>query len=608
MEFFDVVFPQNLNPLTYRVSDALKGAVRPGMLVSAELKKTAKKGIVLRPALTPPQGEIKEIKEVIGQEPVLSNAMLRLMTWMSEYYFAKEGAVLKSMLPREFFEKIKPVGQAIKKASQATEDSPDNPLLRSVRESIRKKYYKTFLFHAFSTHEELSFLTELIKGVRNIIILCPDIAEIRHIEGLIKESAGERLTVFHSGLSKGKRTEALQKITSGVSDIVLGSRSAVFAPLKEVSLIAVLHEESTAYKEEGGVRFNARDIAVMRGYLEGATVVLSSICPSVESYHNAKTGKYTLLEAERSFLRPKVRVVDLRSTDSFISRTLRRVSEARIKKGERVMFIVNRRGYSMLRCRDCNHFETCNNCHIPLVFHKEEKVLRCRYCGRKNTPPEVCPKCGGLLVPAGAGLERVKEELMTLNPVGVEQRSELKVLAETDTKLVIGTKLLARRHELREGFSLAAVLNADAYLYVPDFRSKERAYQELVYTAEKVASGGELFIQTFNPRAALFNYIRRFNFRGFYEKELSERKSLMYPPFSRMALLTVEADTLPEITVKNNNTEILGPVPSVTKRGKHVWKILCKASSRKDLGRAAKEILRRLKGFKVSVDVDPISV
>lgn len=611
VEFFDVVFPLDLGPLTYRAPAPLEGHIVPGMLVRAGIKKSVKNGVVLRPAVNPPEGRIKEIAAAVGEGPLLSPAMLSLLRWMSEYYFRKEGAVLKGMLPREFFEKVKPGKQ--RKAPPAhgmhvetVVDAPEASLLEAIRDNARKKYYKTFLLHAPSTRYELSFVLEAVRGLKNVIVLCPEHAEVVQVEGALKEAAGDRLAVLHSGLSRGRRAEALERIGSGRADIVLGSRSAVFAPLREVSMIAVLREEDPSYKEEGGIRHNARDVAVMRGYLEGAPVLLSSICPSVESHHNAMEGKYTLLKPQ-AHGRPKVRVIDMRGSRTPVSVKLLEASRAGMQKGERVMFVINKKGYSMLQCGDCGMLLTCSQCGIPMVFYKAEGLLRCRYCGLKSPPPDTCPVCGGLIGPVGMGIERLEEELKAFGPVGVQSRAALKVLMETEAKLAVGTKLLARRPELREGFSLAGVVNADAYLYVPDFRSTERAFQDLLYTAERIRPGGELFIQTRNPRANLFRYIRRYDFKGFYRDELLERKALMYPPFSRMALLTVEGAEAPG-AFSREGVEALGPIASLTKRGRSVWKILLKAPSRRDLRQAVGQAVRGLKGRKVTVDIDPISV
>lgn len=306
MEFADVIFPLNLGPLTYKVSEGLKDAVCPGALVIAEIKKNPTRGIVLGPPLNPPEekirGKIKEIKEVLGGEAVLSAPMMKLIGWMAEYYFTSEGSVLKGILPGEFWQ-LKSYGAPEHRSAppevqeHAGEQGATERGISAVRENLKKKYYKTFLLHASSTAQELSFLLEAMQGMRNVIVICPEHSELKHAEEAIRPHVGDRLTVYTGNMTKKKRREALEGIIAGQSDIVLGNRSAVFAPLKEVSLIAVLREENISYKEERGVKYNARDMAVMRGYLEGATVVLSSIFPSVESYHNAALGKYSLIES-----------------------------------------------------------------------------------------------------------------------------------------------------------------------------------------------------------------------------------------------------------------------------------------------------------------------
>jgi primosomal protein N' (replication factor Y) len=216
------------------------------------------------------------------------------------------------------------------------------------------------------------------------------------------------------------------------------------------------------------------------------------------------------------------------------------------------------------------------------------------------------------MAPLGAGVERIEEELKALEPVAVEGggKAALKVLSSSESSLVIGTKLLSRRPELREGFSLAGVVNSDAYLHAPDFRSSERAFQDLMYTAERIRPGGELIIQTRNPGAGLYRNIRRFDLGRFCAGELKERKALGYPPFSRLALITVESGEMPEggMNKTHHEVEVLGPAPALTKRGRRVWKILLKSRTRQALRPALVRVLRKLGGAKVSVDVDPISV
>jgi primosomal protein N' (replication factor Y) len=615
MEFFDLVFPQNVGPLTYRVPEPMRGDVVPGMLVSAEIRKSVKRAVVLRPQFKPPGGELKEIKSIESEGPVLSGPMLRTLEWMAEYYFSNEGLVLKSVLPREFFERVK----ARKSSSAVAEeqaayvpgalDERALAALDEIRENVSKRHYKTFLYHAPSTGDELSFTLEAIRGCGNVIILAPEHTGMKYLEKALRDVAGDRLVLYHGAMSGGARTQAIEKILSGEGDVVLGSRMAVFAPLKEVSLIAVLHEENTAYKADSGVRYSARDMAVLRGFEESATVLLTSICPSVGSWHNAETGKYNLMEGVTSRLRPEVRVIDMRRSKSAISKKLQDAAASRIGKEQRAMFVINRGGYSMLRCGDCGEVISCKDCSVPLIYHKKDKSLRCTYCGAEARPPEVCLNCGGILEPAGAGVERVLEEMDSLNPFGVQTGAPLKVLTDTGEKLIVGSRGIARQEAASGGFSITGLLNADTYRYVPDFRATERAFKELIYLADKTAPGGQLFIQTLSPRDGLFSLARKFDFRGFYRRELSERKALGYPPYQRMVLLSATGTFLDAAGRGNfNDVEVLGPVPAMTKRGKRITKLLLKSSSRKALRSALKKILKGRPSREVAVDVDPIWV
>ena len=587
----------------------------PGMMVAAEVGKTIRHGIVLRPAAAFKGTGTKPIAEVIGSGPVLGGAMLKLLDWMSGYYFSLEGMVLKDMFPREFFHEVKPRRGALPMEVKGPDlqyglDEKAYKVLDGLRENVAGGKYKSYLLHTPSTRYELSFLIEAIKGLRNVIILVPEHADIKHIAGVIEEAVGGGLAVYHGGLSRGKRSESLKRIVSGEADIVLGSRSAVFAPLKEISLIAVLHEEATAYKSESGTRYNARDMAVMRGYLEGATVLLSSICPSVESYHNALRDKYEYVDASDAGTRPKVRILHIKETRLSVSKGLRDALRRTIGEGERAMLYINRRGHSMLRCGDCGYMPTCQNCSIPMVFFKSKKLLKCGYCGLEARPPETCPECGATgMDSAGVGLERVEEELKALSPVGVESKQKKRVEVIIDEEhpapLTIGTRLITRRPELSGHYLLAGVINGDAYRYMPDFRSTERAFQDLVYTADRTAPGGELIVQSRAPRSPLFGYLRRFDFKRFYSSELKDRESLLYPPFSRIVLITIYSAKDPGV-VKLKDAEVLGPVQGLTKRGQKVYKILLKARSRKELQPAVKELLSRLRDHKVVLDVDPI--
>ncbi len=671
MEFFDVLFPINLNPLTYRCPDTLLDTAEPGMIVSAPLKNRTAKGIVIGKSLMVPPGDlkdvdniyvIKDIQKVYSDAPVLSSKMINLLRWMSEYYLAEQGIVLKNMLPKEAFTKVKqrktkgpphppsipPLPRGDTEGSKGGwGDYPLNTInindgaVSGIRDSIHKNTYRTFLLHAPSSVYEYSFLIKILTGIENAIFLIPEISFIDNLYPLLNERFGERVCLFHSGLSSGKRSEAIERILSGRSDIILGTRSAVFAPLKKVSLIAVLHEHNSSYKQEGGLYYSSRDIAVKRGYFERATVLLSSICPSIESLHNCKKGKYTLLEPASDIKKPRVRVIDMRYEKLIkpcLSKTVVDASARYIKKDKKVMFVINRKGHStLLQCTDCNYIEECPNCKIPLVLYKTDtenrhgsQVIRCHYCGYITKVPDSCGRCKGYDVKLlGAGTQRVQEDIEEL--VGIKtlrldsdrsrRRSEIEGLIgdiyKNDIRIIIGTKLMTRRLGIIRGFSMAAVLNTDLFLNLPDFRSVEKVFQEISSIIDKIEPCGEVFIQTRMPQNYLFKYLKNYDYHSFFREELHRRRSLHYPPCSRLLLIkfltkrNLSTELSEIVNRTNKDVEILGPSLSRKIRGKHEIRLLLKSSVRVSLHSVARtflEAFKESKDVRVKIDVDPMSI
>jgi primosomal protein N' (replication factor Y) (superfamily II helicase) len=643
MDFIDVIFPVNIGPLTYRCPEPYAESVRPGMLVSAPLRSKNTKGIVLGISPRIPSGKIKDIQEVHGNTFVLSNKMMSLLKWMSGYYLAEYGLVLKNMLPKEAFTKVKKrTGKPdrltlhgdnrfeyVRDISHDDKDKTDE-----IIETIRNKTYRSFLLHAPSAFYEYSFLTHILYGTKNVLILIPEVAGVNNFYAFLAEKFGERVCVFHGDLSRGQRSEAIDRITSGVSDIIVGTRSAVFAPMKSVALIAVLHEHSVSYKQEGGICYNSRDVAVMRGYIEKATVLLSSICPSIESAYNSRTGKYTLLSPSVDAKKPKIKIIDMKYENRlrpYLSKKVFDAAQRHIRNDKKVMFVVNRRGHSTLQCTDCSHIEECPSCRIPLVLHKQDMSMKCHYCGHTMSKiPEHCSKCSGYnLKLLGAGTQRVQEDLeklmgmktLRLDSDRVKKKSELERLVGTmfldDNRIFIGTKLMTHRLGTVRGFSMAAVLNTDLLLNIPDFRSAEKAYQEILSIADAIEPGGDIFIQTRMPQNYLFQCLKNYDHLSFFNEELGRRKMLCYPPFSRLLLIKFSSrrDLLTELSeiVKTtyNEVEIIGPFVSKNTKGENEFKVLMKSSVRGLLNAAAGNIMKAFKvskDVKIKVDVDPVAI
>jgi primosomal protein N' (replication factor Y) len=644
MDFFNVLFPVNIGSLTYRCPDEFNDIAEPGMIVSAPLKNKTTKGVIAGRPSKIPEGEMKYILDVHGNTPVLSANMLSLLAWMSEYYIAEPGLILKNMLPKEAFTRVKQRRSKVKLQTAPQKydrwgAAPDvidagDGLLRSLCGSLQKGDYRTFLLHAPSTQYEYSFLMEILADTEGAIVLVPEVSALNNLYPPLSARFGERVSLFHSELSRGRRSESIERIISGKSDIVLGTRSAVFAPLKKVRLIAVLHEHSSSYKQESSPCYSGRDVAVLRGSIEKATVLLSSICPSVESFCNCKSGKYTLLAPADHIQKPKVRVIDMRYAKllkPYLSKAVVDASARYLKKNSKIMFVVNRRGHSTLHCTDCDHVAECPGCGIPLVFHKQDMSLRCHYCGYTlRKIPESCSRCKGYNIQLfGAGTQRVQEELESLFGSGVlrldsdraKSRSEMDSLigaAFTEAnRILVGTKLMTKRLDRTHKFSMTAILNMDLLLNIPDFRSAEKAYQEISSVTDMTEPGGEIFIQTRMPQDYLFKSLKDHDYNSFVREELLRRKSLGYPPYSRLVLLKFmsKRDISPELSENIRRTaegpEILGPFTTKNARGENEFRLLMKSSLRGKLHEAARifaEAFRNLKDVKIKIDVDPLVI
>lgn len=633
MSYFDVLFPVNLGPLTYKCPEGLMHRAEPGMIVSAPLKNKITKGILLGKRNSPPPGRIKELSEIPGDSPVLSRGMLKLLRWMADYYLAPEGVVLKYTVPAEIFSRTK----ARKKGADPRIGVPTflaeipPPDVSPVAESISSGRYRTFLMHAPSSMYEYSAAAALFGLIKNVIVLLPEVSHADFLYSALQGAFGERMCLLHGEMPKGRRSEYMEGIVSGKYDIVIGTRSALFVPLKNVSLLMVLHEHSDSYKLDEGFKYHLRDVAVMRGFLEKCTVLLSSVTPSVNSYFNALSKKYTLIDPVPQEQRPRVKIVDMRfekKAGPNISKTVYEMARRKVREGRKVMFVINRRGYSTLvLCSECGYAENCTLCNIPLVMHSRERVLRCHYCGQERKVPDRCGNCGSFkLELLGSGAQRVQEDIEKLlgmpafrfDSDAVTKRSEIGqmrgLISGEGPRVIVGTKMMTKHLGISDKFSMAAVLSSDASMNLPDFRADEKTYMELSSTLELVEPDGEMIIQTRFPEKTLFRHLKEGDYLSFVKDELELRKSLLYPPYNKLLQIrfagTAEvADGIAKTLVAmSRHIEVLGPAATKNKKGADEFSFLLRAKDRNLLKHAARDVIRDFggsKGTKIQIDVDP---
>jgi primosomal protein N' (replication factor Y) len=435
----------------------------------------------------------------------------------------------------------------------------------------------TFLLHGVTgsgkTEVYLQALAHTLEQGKGAIVLVPEISLTPQTVERFKArfSSGKLQTlvaVLHSHLSAGERHDEWHKIRQGRARIVIGARSAIFAPVEPLGLIIVDEEHEHTYKQEEAPRYHARDVAIMRGRMENAVVVLGSATPSLESYYNCKKGKYTLLELpERVDDRkmPRVRVVDMRQAARgekgipIFSNQLKEAMHQRLEKQEQTILFLNRRGYSTaLQCPKCGYVAKCPNCSLALTYHRPEQKLRCHICGQVENVPTVCPneKCRNPAIRyAGLGTQKVEETLAKLFPNARVRRMDADTMKRKDdyrktlgdfrvgkTDILVGTQMIAKGLHF-PNVTLVGIIYADLALHQPDFRAGERTFQLLTQVAGRAGRGeveGEVFVQAFTPFHPAIQYARRHDFPGFYEQEIEFREQLKYPPVSRVALLTLK--------------------------------------------------------------------
>ena len=465
-----------------------------------------------------------------------------------------------------------PLNPAQEKALEKITAAMDKPL------STLNPQPSTFLLHGVTgsgkTEVYLQALAHALEQGQGAIVLVPEISLTPQTVERFKArfSSGKLQTlvaVLHSHLSAGERHDEWHKIRQGRARIVIGARSAIFAPVEPLGLIIVDEEHEHSYKQEEAPRYHARDVAIMRGRMENAVVVLGSATPSLESYYNCKKGKYTLLELPERVdnqKMPHVRVVDMRQAARgekgipIFSPQLKEAITQRLEKHEQTILFLNRRGYSTsLQCTKCGYVAQCPNCSLALTFHRQEQKLCCHICGHVERVPSVCPneKCKNPAIRfAGTGTQRVEETLAKLFPHARVKRMDSDTMKRKDdyrkvlgdfrvgkTDILVGTQMIAKGLHF-PNVTLVGIIYADLALHQPDFRAGERTFQLLTQVAGRAGRGdveGEVFVQAFAPFHPAIQYARRHDFAGFYEQEIEFREQLKYPPVSRVALLTLKS-------------------------------------------------------------------
>ena len=519
---------------------------------------------------------------------------------------------------------------------------------------------KTFLLHGVTgsgkTEVYLRAIAEAKKLGRGTIMLVPEIALTPQLVSRFRARFGDDVAVLHSGLTPRERFDMWARLRGGEVDVAIGARSALFAPIHALGLVIVDEEHDSSFKQEEGVRYHARDMAILRAHMMGAVCVLGSATPSLETEQLARSGKATKLvlpDRARAQEMPKVEIVDLRrigpgpTGDKRISLLLHRAIEATLAAKEQTILFLNRRGFApSIRCEGCGELASCPHCTVALTLHKKKGgTMRCHWCDYEAALPTRCKKCDGdQIALEGLGTEKLEETLKAAFPEAVIARLDRDVatgkqiekvldrVRSREVDILVGTQMVTKGHDL-PFVTLVGVINADAALSIPDFRASERAFQLLVQVAGRAGRGdtpGRVLVQTYDPEHHAIKFAARHDVNGFIERELRDRKELAYPPFSRMALTRV--DSLDETEAQEATAllaraaraaartgelgavTVLGPTPApIAKvRNRFRYRIMLRSTSREHLRRATLAIHAAIaqlpRSVRVAIDVDPVGL
>jgi primosomal protein N' (replication factor Y) len=618
------------------------------------------------PVKKPPSVDLKRVKRILDQEPLLPESLISFLEWTSSYYFYPIGQVIAEALPPGLLSarnrRISQISNGLPKSRDCRPEflswSSEIPfhltreqeeVVNAICDALTTRSYHPILMHGVTgsgkTEVYIQAAGACVRQNRSMLMLVPEIAMTTQAVGWFVSRFGKEVTVLHSGLTEAQRRNQWFRIREGKSRIVVGTRSAIFAPLSAIGLIVVDEEHDPSYKQSEKFRYQARDLALLRGRMSDATVILGSATPSVSSFKNALTGKYQLVimgkrVAKRSL--PEVVVIDRRKKEKkdqyhklesarpeWLSKELKETTKNTLERGEQVLLFLNRRGFATyVFCPDCGHVFRCPHCEVTLTWHrgdrriKSEKdgVLRCHYCGLESAALPVCPQCMGQAVKAfGYGTERIAADLEEIFPgariarldrdtVRARRHMEEVILDFRKGRLdiLVGTQMITKGHDF-PGLTLVGILWADLSLNFPEYHAAERTFQLLAQVAGRAGRGerpGRVLIQTWLPDHYVLDCAVTHDFKAFYEKESEFRKALGYPPFGRLINLRFSGrkkaqvcDTTDDVArlarklakgIKSTGgfqVEVLGPAPAPRAKIKdrYRWQILLKSALLSDL-------------------------
>ena len=646
----------------YGVPKALAKDICAGKRVWVDFGQRRLVGYVIGLSPSTEVSNIKPVIEVIDDSPILSDEILKLTREISEYYMCSWGEALDAAVPSSLKKGKTEMGSRVSDDTTPVASSDHLKLTQeqatavgAISRAVEEDRHEVFLLHGITgsgkTEVYLQAISKVLERGGGCIVLVPEISLTPQTVERFRSRFQEKVAVFHSRLTAGQKYLEWKKLREGTCHIVVGARSAIFSPVRNLKLIVVDEEHDTSYKQQDAPRYNAVDVAAIRSRLSSGVVILGTATPSLESYYKAKNGEYRLLELTHRIQQrplPNVKIIDMRQ--ELIERRRRRIIFSRylieamervVKNNEQVILFLNRRGFSTYaNCKKCGYVEVCKKCNVALNYHSDKKKLICHYCNYQKEPVNICPSCNGSYIDYfGFGTQRVESELHRHFPTESIARMDtdattkrgshdmiLKAFAQAKTRILIGTQMVAKGHDF-PGVTLVGVISADTALNLPDFRAGERTFQLLTQVAGRAGRGvlaGEVIIQTYVPHHYTITSAIYHDYIDFYKKEIALRKELLLPPFSNLITLTARSykedkarmcaeDLAREILKKRpaGMIDLTGPAEAFVYRlrRQYRWNIILKV---RDIDKVTVELKAFLKRFKkphgvtLTADVDPL--
>ena len=659
-QLVDIAIPLPIqDPYTYRIPPHLTGQIQPGCRVRVPFQNRTIVGYAVALDSDRPVSRPKDILELLDPKPVLTGHFLRLSKWISEYYFSSWGEAISNMIPK--FLKAAPEShkdetlQAEKPQLVRLSEEQQEAFSRLKARFNEKRFAEIFIFGVTGGGKSELYIRAIMETLaegKSAICLVPEIALTEQLKLFFARHFHDKLEILHSKLSDKDRSAAWHRIQKEEKRVILGARSAVFAPAPNLGLIIMDEEQEGSYKQDQVPRYHAREVARWRARDLGVVFIMGTATPTLETMQRASTGEIELLTLTKRIdgrTMPDVKIIDLKQASEInkqsiiLSSRLQKAIQTALDAKSHVLLMLNRRGFStQVRCLKCGDVLYCSHCAVALTFHQGEQEVICHYCNYHLTVPKLCGQCGHpLLKFSGIGTERVENEVAKLFPKARIARLDtdstrkrgsheqiLSRFREREIDILVGTQMIAKGFDFQH-VTLVGIVNADTGLLLPDFRSSERTFQLLTQMAGRTGRGeerGTVLIQTYSPNHYTIQFAAKHDYSGFFAEEIERRRSLRYPPFTKLINLifrgkkeqlvheqSLQFRKLLKEQAPIPDIEIMGPapLPLYRLRGHFRWHLMLRGTQAEPMQMLIRSGLKQFKrkiGTYLAIDVDPVTI